>query len=438
MARTARRKDGSVAVFGEHGGIINNLPSPVKPPSPKPEVLPRLFHEPTTTPGGPDHEIVFDSDIVVLANRVADLHGDALDVHQIENLLYFGGKTQSWKDNSYIPEVSENEWNRYLQGHLLALENPVSRQTFNRVDDEEAYAAIARLKGKYSSLSPQERYNLVTLSKKMKHARFAIEREYVSIALFQNPSPTDEEMKALVNYHRGVYYSLDHKDRPIVPANYYNGFARSSFGIPKDNGTIYGFYKAETTRFSEGTFSAGTHFVALDTETSGLKPQEGAEIVEIGYAIYDDQGVMLDKQSTFVKPERTHPDGSPDTGSPKAVSVHNITPDRVVNARRFPEVWESISQQMQGGVIVGHNIEFDLKQLRYQFDAHNLGVSESSVWWGRADTLNYARRHITEVKSKRLGTLTELFNIPLKNAHQAGDDAAAAGDLFFKLRNHRP
>lgn len=437
MAKTARRKDGSVAVFGDHGGIVNNLPSPVRPPT-KPEVLPQLFREPTTAAGEPDHEIVFDSDVLTLANRIADLHGDVLDVHQIENLLYFGGKTQSWKNNSYTPEVSEKEWDRYLQGHLLALENPVMQQAHTRIDDESIYSAVARLKGKYSNLSPQERYNLVTLSKKMKHARFALNREYVSVALFQNPSPSDEQIKALIDYHRQQYYSLAHKDRPIVPASYYNGFARSSFGIPKDNGTIYGFYKAETTRFTEGTYSAGTHFVALDTETSGLDPREGAEIVEIGYAIYDDRGTMLDKQSTFVKPERTHPDGSPDTGSPKAVSVHNITPDKVIDAPRFPEVWDSISGQMQGGVIIGHNIEFDLKQLRHQFDAHKLGVSESSVWWGRADTLSYARRHITEVKSKRLGSLTELFDIGLENAHQAGDDAAAAGDLFFKLRNHRP
>ena len=158
MARTARRKDGSVAVFGEHGGIINNLPSPVKPPSPKPEVLPACSDEPTTTPCTGPRNQVLDSDIVVPHNVSRTCTVTLLMCTRLRTFL-LRWETQSWKDNSYIPEVSENEQPVPSRSPACFGESCLP-SNFQPVDDEEAYAAIASTQRKIFLPLLRERYNL--------------------------------------------------------------------------------------------------------------------------------------------------------------------------------------------------------------------------------------------------------------------------------------
>lgn len=90
----------------------------------------------------------------------------------------------------------------------------------------------------------------------------------------------------------------------------------------------------------------------LDTETTGLNPHYGDELVEI--AIVDSEGNTL--LNTFVKPTQN-------AYWNEAQKIHGITPAMVENAPTFEELKATITQICKGKTVVIYNASFDLSFL---------------------------------------------------------------------------
>jgi DNA polymerase-3 subunit epsilon len=94
----------------------------------------------------------------------------------------------------------------------------------------------------------------------------------------------------------------------------------------------------------------------LDTETTGLRVEQGHRIIEIGVVIYD------------TEPERgswchTHqwrlwPDGHPI--EPGAEAVHGIALDELRGKPRFGDIVDQLLDTVRGREVVIHNDTFDL------------------------------------------------------------------------------
>lgn len=92
--------------------------------------------------------------------------------------------------------------------------------------------------------------------------------------------------------------------------------------------------------------------VYLDTETTGLFIDQGAEILEI--AIVAENGeVLLD---TFIKPEKA-------TEWPEAMAINHITPKMVENAPYFREIADQIKSTLKGRTVYIWNADFDVQFL---------------------------------------------------------------------------
>lgn len=91
--------------------------------------------------------------------------------------------------------------------------------------------------------------------------------------------------------------------------------------------------------------------VYLDTETTGLNPERGDTMVEIG--IVDDAGDVL--ISTLVNPGKTI--------SPEASRVNGITDDMVINAPSRDEVMPQVIDAVKGKTVVIYNAGFDTRFL---------------------------------------------------------------------------
>ena len=118
--------------------------------------------------------------------------------------------------------------------------------------------------------------------------------------------------------------------------------------------------------------------------------------------------------------------------SPFCVSIHGITPDKVVGAPGWTEALEAIVRFADGRPLVAHNAAFDLGVIR---DACNqVGLDWPELRY--ACTLVIARR-TWPLLSYSLPWVTEAVGFQLSGHHDAGADAlAAAYVLGAAIRAH--
>ena len=159
----------------------------------------------------------------------------------------------------------------------------------------------------------------------------------------------------------------------------------------------------------------------VDTETTGLIPGVDG-VCQVGIARFE-SGRYVAARSWLVDPGRPIP--------AEATSVHGIGDEAVRGAPKLGDVLASHDAValMQGAQPGGYNTSFDRSML-----PHGFGGTEGSWPWVDCLTLvrvvdRFARgkgRHRLEVSCERHG-------ITLAKAHDAGADAKAAGELFFKI-----
>jgi DNA polymerase III epsilon subunit family exonuclease len=95
----------------------------------------------------------------------------------------------------------------------------------------------------------------------------------------------------------------------------------------------------------------------IDFETTGLRPWDGDSVIEIGAVLIDDLQVCCGPHLTaLVNPGRPV--------SPSAFEVHGIPDDELAQQPPFGEVLPALLELLDGRVMAGHNVGFDLGFLR--------------------------------------------------------------------------
>lgn len=164
-------------------------------------------------------------------------------------------------------------------------------------------------------------------------------------------------------------------------------------------------------------------FVVFDTETTGLSPRDGDQIVQIaGVRIVNGRVRRAEVFDTLVNPERPIPAMS--------TLVHRITEDMVADADTIPSVGRRFHDFCEGAVLVAHNAPFDMAFLRNQearigetFDHPVLcTVLLSSVLFDQSAD------HSLDALCSRLGV-----EIPEEVRHTALGDAVATAEVFSHL-----
>jgi len=92
--------------------------------------------------------------------------------------------------------------------------------------------------------------------------------------------------------------------------------------------------------------------VVLDTETTGLEPEQGHRIIEIGCV------EMFNRRKTGRTFHRyLRPDREVDWG---ALQVHGITNEFLAQQPRFPDVVDELVEFIDGAELIIHNAAFDI------------------------------------------------------------------------------
>ena len=173
-------------------------------------------------------------------------------------------------------------------------------------------------------------------------------------------------------------------------------------------------------------FLDGERVLALDLETTGVSTNDD-RIVQIALIGSSEDGGQISYEN-LVNPRRSIP--------MQASNVHGIYDSDVRSLGDFSILADEIYEQIEGAVIIGHNVrQFDLPLLNNEFRRlGRLPPSPKVV----LDTLEIVRR-VKLPRPHNLGALCRKHGISLENAHTAAADAAASLLLFWRLTvDHSP
>src|SRR5215471_690450 len=98
--------------------------------------------------------------------------------------------------------------------------------------------------------------------------------------------------------------------------------------------------------------------VVLDTETTGLEPEDGHRVIEIGAVELMDRKLTGRRFHHYVNPQREIDDG--------ALSVHGITQDFLIDKPLFGDIADELHAFVNGAELIIHNAPFDLMFLDYE------------------------------------------------------------------------
>lgn len=163
-----------------------------------------------------------------------------------------------------------------------------------------------------------------------------------------------------------------------------------------------------------------TEFVCLDCETTGLDINND-HIIEVAAVRFTFQGA-IDSFETLVNP------GCPISLASQA--IHHISDEMVLDAPSIEDVLPAVLQFVEGHIIVGHGIGFDMNVL--ETAAQKKGIASSLRSNKLIDTLRLARLY-GESPVNSLESLRQHFNIEWQEAHRAMADVQVNIEIFKKL-----
>lgn len=153
----------------------------------------------------------------------------------------------------------------------------------------------------------------------------------------------------------------------------------------------------------------------IDTETTGLNPAKH-EIIEIAIITENEDGTF-ERWHTKIKPDHI------ENAHPKALEVNGYTPEAWEGAPNFEDVVPEITSRLKGSILVGHNVNFDIRFIEALLDKANRELEISHR--GTIDTITLVREHLlpTGLPSPSLDKTRRWLGWSLEGAHSALKDA---------------
>lgn len=166
--------------------------------------------------------------------------------------------------------------------------------------------------------------------------------------------------------------------------------------------------------------------VVLDTETTGLNPQEGHRIIEIGCVELVNRRLTGKRFHVYINPERIIDDG--------AIEVHGITNQFLEDKPTFAGVVKDFIAFIQGAELVIHNAPFDVGFINYEFSLLNDQTGTVTDYSKVFDTLSYARKKHPGQRNS-LDALCKRYGIDNshRDLHGALLDAEILADVFLLM-----
>lgn len=167
--------------------------------------------------------------------------------------------------------------------------------------------------------------------------------------------------------------------------------------------------------------------IVLDTETTGMDPNNGDRIIEIGCVELINHLPSGRTLQLYINPERDIP--------AEATAVHGITNEFVADKPVFSQVYSEFIDFIKDGKLIIHNAEFDMKFINWELGQ----VGHPSVSWANViDTLAMARKKFPGSPAS-LDALCKRFGVDNteRTYHGALLDSELLAEVYLELLGGR-
>ena len=162
-------------------------------------------------------------------------------------------------------------------------------------------------------------------------------------------------------------------------------------------------------------------YTAFDTETTGLEPGAGDEIISIG-AVRLLNGRLLAAETfdRLVDPRRPL--------NAASARIHGIRAEMLAGQPTIDKVLPAFHQFCEDTVLVGHNAAFDLRFLQLKEAATGVRFTQPVL-----DTLLLSAVLHRDLGEHQLETIAARFGVSVTGRHTALGDAMVTGEIFLRM-----
>ncbi|BBO87412.1 exonuclease domain-containing protein [Desulfosarcina ovata] len=194
--------------------------------------------------------------------------------------------------------------------------------------------------------------------------------------------------------------------------------------LPKGRPEFYDFdlfHQAGQTPEIEKRLLGELVYTVFDTETTGLDPRGGDEIISIG-AIRVVNGRLLHTETInqLVNPRRRVP--------PESIKFHGITDKMLQGKPTIEKVLPFFQRFVQNTVLVAHNAAFDMLML--QMNEKKTGIRFINPV---LDTMHLSAILHPSHSDHTLDAISQRLGVTVTRRHDALGDAIATGEVFLKM-----
>lgn len=181
------------------------------------------------------------------------------------------------------------------------------------------------------------------------------------------------------------------------------------------------FRQTEASHALDDRLLTDLAFTVFDTETTGLNPSEGDEIIQIG-ATRILNGKLLRSESfdQLVDPLRALSEAS--------TRIHGITPEMLAGQPTMAKVLPAFHAFAAETVLVAHNAAFDMRFLQLKEGSTGIVFDQPVL-----DTLLLSAVIHPDQDSHRLEAICERMGVNILGRHTALGDAIVTGEVFLRM-----
>jgi DNA polymerase-3 subunit epsilon len=165
-----------------------------------------------------------------------------------------------------------------------------------------------------------------------------------------------------------------------------------------------------------------SRLVVLDTETTGLKPEDGHRVIEVGCIELLGRRPSGRRLHFYLNPERAIDEA--------AIQVHGLTLERLANEPVFAEIAQELFSFLKGAQLVIHNAPFDVGFLNAEFSRLALPMLQSQPDITIVDSLEMARQ-LHPGQRNSLDALCARYNV--SNSHRQLHGALLDAELLAEV-----
>ena len=165
-------------------------------------------------------------------------------------------------------------------------------------------------------------------------------------------------------------------------------------------------------------------YIVLDTETTGLDPDDGHKIIEIGCIEILNRNITSNTFHKYLNPNREI--------DVEASKIHGLTNNFLKDKPVFEEIYQELKEYISNSPIIIHNAPFDIGFLKKE---HNrISATDEFLDNEVIDSLKLARK-ISPGKKNTLDALCERYSIDNsdRTLHGALLDAKLLAFVYLKM-----